>query len=123
MRVLIVLLVLVAGGLHALDGQLATFTPPQVEPLPTVPARVSLTPTVPVPGVSGNTLLALFNAARSWLGTPYLFGGCSRRGIDCSCFVQTVLAVIGVHVPRTTVTQKAFDAPVPRDQIAPGDTL
>lgn len=124
MRVLIALLVLVVGGLHALDGQLATFTPPQVEPLPTVPARIALTPTaVPVPSVAGSTLQALFNAARSWLGTPYLFGGCTRRGIDCSCFVQTALAVIGVHVPRTTVTQKAFDTPVPRDQIAPGDTL
>jgi cell wall-associated NlpC family hydrolase len=123
MRVLIVLLVLVVGGLHVLDGQLATFTPPQVEPLPTIPARVSLTPAAPVPVVAGNTLQTLFAAARSWLGVPYLFGGCSRHGIDCSCFVQTVLAVVGVHVPRTTVTQKAFDAPVPRDQIAPGDTL
>lgn len=124
MRALIVLLVLIVGLLHVLDGEFTTVAPPKVEPVPTVVVAAPIAP-VPTlaPSTNGNVLQALFDAARSWLGAPYLFGGCSRRGIDCSCYIQTVLAVIGIHVPRTTVTQKAFDTPVSRSQIAPGDTL
>jgi peptidoglycan DL-endopeptidase CwlO len=121
-RVLIALLVVIVGGLHVFTEQLATFESPAVDPLPTMVVAAPFVPT-PGPVVTGSRLQALFDVARSWLGTPYLFGGCSRRGIDCSCFVQTALAAIGIQVPRTTVTQKAFDRPVPRDQIAPGDTL
>jgi hypothetical protein len=47
----------------------------------------------------------LITEARSWIGTRYVFGGCSSGGIDCSCFVQTVFRSIGIDLPRTSQLQ------------------
>lgn len=89
-------------------------------------------PIVPVPTVAPalrtspgdeTRLGQLVAAAQSWLGVPYLWGGCSPRGIDCSCFVQHAYAAIGISVPRTTVTQVAAFIPVPREQLRVGDSL
>jgi len=33
----------------------------------------------------------LKNKVKEWLGTPYKYGGCSKDGIDCSCFTRTLL--------------------------------
>lgn len=41
-----------------------------------------------------------------WLHTPYLWGGMDERGIDCSAFLQRLLAeVYTIHIPRTSVQQ------------------
>ena len=52
----------------------------------------------------------LLTQARSWLGTRYLFGGCSPGGIDCSCFVQTIFRSVGIGLPRSSQLQ--FNATV-----------
>src|SRR5262249_49327791 len=54
---------------------------------------------------------------------PYLWGGCTTHGVDCSCFVRNVLAVFGINAPRTTVQQIAWATPVRRDQLAVGDIV
>ncbi len=39
----------------------------------------------------------------SWIGTPYLYGGTTRRGADCSGFVQSVYrTVYGINLDRST---------------------
>ncbi|HZT12810.1 MAG TPA: C40 family peptidase [Candidatus Baltobacteraceae bacterium] len=43
--------------------------------------------------------------ALRFLGTPYVFGGTSSSGFDCSGFVQHVFAMLGVAVPRTADAQ------------------
>lgn len=43
--------------------------------------------------------------ALKFLGTPYVFGGTSSSGFDCSGFVQHVFAMLGVSVPRTADAQ------------------
>jgi len=47
----------------------------------------------------------LLAQAHSWLGTRYLFGGCSPSGIDCGCFVQTIFRSVGIGLPRTSQLQ------------------
>lgn len=48
-----------------------------------------------------------------WKGTPYRYGGTSRRGIDCSAFVQQLYqTVYGIQIPRATRQQKGWGQPV-----------
>ena len=63
----------------------------------------------------------IIELAQAWLGVPYLFGGCSPTGVDCSCLVQNVYAAIGIHLPRVAVDQ--FNATVPVSDPRPGDLV
>ncbi len=47
----------------------------------------------------------LTHFALRFLGTPYVFGGTSTTGFDCSGYVQHVFAMLGVHLPRTADAQ------------------
>ena len=46
------------------------------------------------------------NVSRLFLNTPYLWGGCSRKGVDCSGLVQTALHSCGISCPRDTDMQE-----------------
>lgn len=59
--------------------------------------------------------------AQAWLGIPYVFGGCSRSGVDCSCLVQNVYAAVGIHLPRVAVDQ--FNATTSISDPRPGDLV
>jgi cell wall-associated NlpC family hydrolase len=50
---------------------------------------------------------ALTKNAMKFLGVPYVFGGTTVYGFDCSGYVQHVFAMIGVHLPRTADAQYA----------------
>jgi cell wall-associated NlpC family hydrolase len=43
----------------------------------------------------------------SYMGTPYVYGGTTRDGIDCSGFTQAVYGELGVEIPRTASQQAA----------------
>jgi cell wall-associated NlpC family hydrolase len=47
----------------------------------------------------------IVNVAEMWLGTPYIYGGNTRKGVDCSGFVKNVYSEIGVNLPRTSGEQ------------------
>jgi cell wall-associated NlpC family hydrolase len=47
----------------------------------------------------------LTHDALRFLGTPYVFGGTSSSGFDCSGFVQHVFAMLGMSIPRTADAQ------------------
>lgn len=47
----------------------------------------------------------LWSCAESYLNTPYLWGGKSPFGIDCSGFTQTVYRIFGVNLPRDASQQ------------------
>ena len=70
-----------------------------------------------------NQLLA---TARQMMGFPYLWGGTSSKGIDCSGFVKTVFYSKGVILARDASQQARYGEPVDfenRNNLQPGDLL
>ncbi len=56
-------------------------------------------------------------------GTPYRFGGCSKHGIDCSCYVMKLYERAGIRIPRTVDAQKRGGKKVGRDDLKFGDLV
>lgn len=66
----------------------------------------------------------LESAERFFSGTPYVWGGVTPWGADCSGFVQSVFALHGMHLPRDAWQQAEIGTPVPeRDAIRAGDLV
>lgn len=62
--------------------------------------------------------------ASKFLGTPYLFGGTTPDGFDCSGFVQYVFSQFGYNLPRTATEQCEYlSVTVDKTELAPGDLL
>jgi cell wall-associated NlpC family hydrolase len=53
----------------------------------------------------------LTRSALRFLGVPYVFGGTTSSGFDCSGFVQHVFALLGMSLPRTADAQYDFGHP------------
>lgn len=56
---------------------------------------------------TGTHVGGVVSVAESWLGTPYVYGGNSSSGIDCSGLAQQCYAACGYSIPRTTYSQIA----------------
>jgi peptidoglycan DL-endopeptidase CwlO len=61
--------------------------------------------------------------AMQYLGTPYVWGGASPGGFDCSGFVMYVYSQVGVSLPHNAAAQYGYGTYVPRDQLQPGDLV
>lgn len=73
-----------------------------------------------LPSVEAGLPLA---TALTLLGVPYLEGGSSPRGFDCSGFVQYVFGAHGRRLPRTTGEQFSVTAAITRDRARAGDLV
>ncbi len=59
----------------------------------------------------------------SWMGTPYLYGGVSKSGVDCSAFTQAVFRSVGIEIPRRASRQSAAAETVSRSDLRYGDLI
>ncbi|MDH5608901.1 MAG: C40 family peptidase [Cyclobacteriaceae bacterium] len=50
-------------------------------------------------------LATVIQTAKGYLGTPYLYGGTTRKGIDCSGLIYTSYKAAGITLPRTAEAQ------------------
>jgi len=63
----------------------------------------------------------LTSSALHFIGTPYVFGGTSTAGFDCSGYVQHVFAMLGIRLPRTADAQ--YYAAHPVAEVKAGDLV
>jgi peptidoglycan DL-endopeptidase CwlO len=79
------------------------------------PEGVSVAPPARFGGVVG--------IAMQYLGTPYVWGGASPGGFDCSGFVMYVYSQVGVYLPHLAAGQYNYGTPVSQDELQPGDLV
>lgn len=61
--------------------------------------------------------------AQSFIGTPYVWGGSTPSGFDCSGLTQYVYAHFGKQIGRNTIAQESAGAHIPVSQAQVGDLL
>lgn len=64
---------------------------------------------------------AIISYAQSFIGVPYVWGGSTPSGFDCSGLVQYVYAHYGVNLPRVTTAQENAGTVIPVSAAQPGD--
>lgn len=89
-----------------------------------------LPPTLDAPPSNANLsdsmsprVYALLQEAFTYMGVPYVWGGVSRSGLDCSGFVGNVFRSQGVSLPRVAADQSKVGQLVNWADLAPGDRL
>ncbi len=65
----------------------------------------------------------VLDEAERWIGTPYLYGGTGRNGVDCSGFVCNVFRTVSVQLPRTSVEISKGGTAVDVNHALPGDLV
>ena len=67
---------------------------------------------------------SLRKVIKPWMGTPYVYGGSTRQGTDCSGFVLNVMRDwAGISLPRTAEQQAKLGRPVSSGSLQAGDAV
>lgn len=83
----------------------------------------ALIPIEDVPSHDVHGLHELTTLVQQFIGVPYLWGGTSVFGFDCSGFAQAVYRFIGFNIPRDADQQAQQGLAIARDQIQAGDLI
>ncbi|MGL4455147.1 MAG: bifunctional murein DD-endopeptidase/murein LD-carboxypeptidase [Plesiomonas sp.] len=71
-----------------------------------------------------NVKTRILDQFSEWRGVRYRLGGNSKKGIDCSAFVQrTFLEQFGIELPRSTRDQQTTGKSINKKQLEPGDLV
>lgn len=73
--------------------------------------------------VDRSSIDKLIDFAKSFVDTPYVYGGSTPKGFDCSGFVQYVFKNVGVTLPRTANEQATVGEYVSYSNLQPGDLV
>ncbi|NMC26626.1 MAG: peptidoglycan endopeptidase, partial [Syntrophomonadaceae bacterium] len=87
----------------------------------TAPAPVAS----PVVSRSGDSVTGsrIIEKAANYLGTPYVYGGSSPSGFDCSGFTQYIYKQLGISLYRTAASQYGHGVQVSKSQLIAGDLV
>jgi peptidoglycan DL-endopeptidase CwlO len=96
-------------------------------PQPLIPDLATSEPSTAAPTVLPAAPAAKYGGvvgiAMQYLGIPYVYGGASPSGFDCSGFIMYVYAQVGVSLPHNAAAQYGYGTPVDRSQLQPGDLV
>lgn len=111
----------IATSCHTAKKEAVKPSPSNSKTVVTTPATPRPRPVVTPPDAHGSVLL---ETAYSWLGTPYLWGGNDKEGVDCSGFVlQVYLKATGIGLPRTSAQQAEWCAKADPESLEVGDLM
>jgi peptidoglycan DL-endopeptidase CwlO len=83
------------------------------------PAPLAAVPSVP--GSDAANKVIVF--AKQYLGVPYVWGGTTPSGFDCSGFTQYVYRSVGINLPRVSRDQQNVGQRISVNQVQPGDLV
>lgn len=106
------------AGISSIQLPVATPIAPRKTPAP-----VKVSQDAQGTGPVDQTGQAIVNVARKFIGVPYLWGGTTRKGLDCSALLQIAAKQAGVTIPRTTYQQIKVGKPIAPNQVQPGDAV
>jgi cell wall-associated NlpC family hydrolase len=89
-----------------------------------LPGGANAAPAAPSTGSPGSEVGArAVSEAHKYLGVPYVWGGATPKGFDCSGLMQYVFRSIGVSIPRVAADQFRAGREVSRNDLQPGDAV
>ena len=116
----------IAAAPEALNTDLQEVVPEFKAPAPVVaPAAAktkspSTTSRAPLPDSVAGNVLAI---AEYYKGIPYVYGGTSTSGIDCSGYVQLVFSKVGISLPHSSKKMRDTLPHIPASEARPGDLV
>ena len=75
------------------------------------------------PAYSTVDLGSVYSVASGYQGVPYVYGGATPAGFDCSGFVMYVYAQFGISLPHSSTGQGAAGTRIPVSEAQPGDLV
>jgi len=113
-------------GSHIDNHKNVVYVDPALKPQNPVPVVVEPTPSAPVYTAESTSPKAkeVLDEAAKYLGIPYVYGGTTPAGFDCSGFVQYVFKNCGITLTRVSRDQYAKNGTrVEKSQLQPGDLV
>lgn len=74
-------------------------------------------------GYNADKAAQVVQIALQFVGVPYVWGGSSPSGFDCSGLVMYAYKQIGIYLPHSSAMMYSYGVYVPQDQLKPGDIV